>query len=242
LTLRFTYVWLIFWLMGWNNQWETHLGKFSRGWTRTQERWPWNQWGFAKWAGMADSALCWGDSVSWDALGGPEIIHLARLELWAEKLCNLSDVFLSFRTSDHNISQYIFQYITIIPVININGWSTGTVGIAVTLRFGVMQNLQVLIEMLKTTPYSWGSHGDPTRIRSEGPRDAKLSWAQLSPAEVACPCDFTSWIKAIPCQVFLETCWCRQPETGYTWIYCVYIELYINILILMDHGHHGLQI
>lgn len=103
LTLRFTYVW-------WNNQSETHLGKFSRGWTRTQERWPWNQWGFAKWAGMADSALCWGDSVSWDALGGwiqwiHEIIHLAWLELWAEKLCNLSDVLDLQITIYFNISQ-----------------------------------------------------------------------------------------------------------------------------------------
>ena len=44
-------------------------------------------------------------------------------------------------------------------------------------------------------------------VHSKVPDEAVLvRAAQLSPAEVACPCDFTSWIKAIPCQVFLETC------------------------------------
>lgn len=85
----------------------------------------------------------------------------------------------SFRPSDHNISQYI----TIIPVMNINRWSTctvTTVGTAVTLRFGVMQNLQVLLEMLKTTPYSWGSQGsDWDSIGRTSRCPAEPSWGRL---------------------------------------------------------------
>jgi hypothetical protein len=109
-----------------------------------------------------------------------------------------------FRPSDHNI----FQYITIIPVINIYkrmiNWDCG-----------YRCDPEVWRDA-KPPGVNWDAENDSLQLGIQSGSDwdpigrtSGCQAEQLSPAEVACPCDFTSWIKAIPCQVFVETCWCR---------------------------------